>query len=298
MTTLRSEPRVVGIVSARMASTRCPGKALVPLGGKPLLRVLLERIAAVPVLDSVVLATSRSPENRVLVDVARALGIPAFEGDEDDVLKRHVECARAMKADHVVRVTGDNPLTDLETLERLVELHLAGDGADYTYVPGDALLMGILSEVISARALELSWAHGEARHRSELVTLYIKEHPEEFRIRLGELPEGLYHPEYRLTVDEPEDVRLVQALFERLARPGQVVTTRAALALLEREPQLAETNAAARHKAANLRSVQLDQAVIARVRSGGDVRKARPASPTPQWGVPAVPPRSGPDEEG
>jgi spore coat polysaccharide biosynthesis protein SpsF len=298
MMPLHSEPRVVGVVSARMASTRCPGKALAPLAGKPLLRVLLERIASVPVLDSVVLATSRQPENRALVDVARALGIPTFEGDEDDVLKRHVECARAMKADHIVRVTGDNPLTDLETLESLVELHLAGDAADYTYVPGDALLMGILSEVISARALELSWAHGEARHRSELVTLYIKEHPEEFKIRLGELPDGLHHPEFRLTVDEPEDVQLMQAIFGRLARAGHVVTTREALALLLREPRLGEINAAARHKAANLRSVKLDEGVIARVRTGGDARKTRPPSPTPQWGVPAVPRSRDPHEEG
>ncbi len=282
---LRNEPRVVGVVSARMASTRAPGKALAPLAGRPLLRVLLERVAAVPVLDSVALATSRQPENRVLVDIARALGIPSFEGDEDDVLKRHVECARAMKADHVVRITGDNPLTDLETLERLVELHLAGGGADYTYVPGDALLMGVLCEVISLRALELSWAQGEARHRSELVTLYVKEHPEQFKIRLGTLPAELYRPQYRLTVDEPEDVRLVQALFERLARPGQVVTTREAIALLDREPALAEINAAARHKAANLRSVALDEAVVRSVR-------AREAQPTPARGVPRIGARS------
>ena len=97
------------------------------------------------------------------------------------MLRRHLDCARALGADHVVRVTGDNPLTDLETLEALVALHLA-EGADYTYVPGDALLMGILPEVISTAALERSWERGEARHRSELMTLYIKEHPEEFRI--------------------------------------------------------------------------------------------------------------------
>jgi spore coat polysaccharide biosynthesis protein SpsF len=284
---LRSEPRVVGVVSARMASTRCPGKALVPLAGRALLRVLLERIASVPVLDSVALATSRLPENRPLVEIARALGIPSFEGDEEDVLKRHVECARAMKADHVVRITGDNPLTDLETIERLVELHLEGGGVDYTYVPGDALLMGILSEVISLRALEQSWTQGDERHRSELVTLYIKEHPEQFKIRLGSLPPGLHRPEYRLTVDEPEDLLLAQALFERLTRPGHVVTTREAIELLDREPGLAEINAAARHKAANLRSVALDEAVIAQVR-------AREAAVTPPRGVPRVAPRGRP----
>src|SRR6185295_13187572 len=187
MTPFRSEPRVVAIVSARMASSRHPGKAVVPLAGRPLLEVLLERIGSVPVLDSVALATSSHPENEVLVNLARKMGIPAFQGDEEDVLRRHIDCARNMNADHVVRVTGDNPLTDLETLERLVDLHLES-GADYTYVPGDALLMGILPEVISRVALERSWDRGEARHRSELVTLYVKEHPDEFRIQTATLP--------------------------------------------------------------------------------------------------------------
>jgi spore coat polysaccharide biosynthesis protein SpsF len=248
------------LVSARMASSRCPGKALAPLAGRPLLEVLLDRMAAVRGVDGVVLATSVSPENDALVDVARRAGFESFRGDEDDVLRRHVDCARALGADHVVRVTGDNPLTDVETIERLVPRHLR-EGADYTYVPGDALLMGILSEVISRSALERSWERGEARHRSELMTLYIKEHPQEFKVVTAELAPGLYRPEYRLTVDEPEDVRLMQEIFARLSGPGRRVTTREAIDLLDREPALPLLNAHLRHKAANLRSVALDAGI-------------------------------------
>jgi spore coat polysaccharide biosynthesis protein SpsF len=248
------------VVSARMASTRHAGKALAPLAGRPLLEVLLTRLQTVRRVDGLVLATSVKPENDVLVGLAERLGVQVFRGDEDDVLRRHIDAAQAVGAEHVVRVTGDNPLTDLETLERLVGLHLAVQ-ADYTYVPGDALLMGILPEVVSRAALERSWERGEARHRSELVTLYIKEHPEEFEIRTAELPQELYRPQYRLTVDEFEDVQLMQALFERLDAPGKVVTTREVIALLDREPELAAINAHLRHKPANLRSVALDDGV-------------------------------------
>ena len=251
---------VLILVSARMASSRCPGKALAPLAGRPLLEVLLDRMAAVRGVDGVVLATSVSPENDALVEVARRAGFESFRGDEDDVLRRHVDCARTLGADHVVRVTGDNPLTDVETIERLVARHLQ-DGADYTYVPGDALLMGILAEVISRSALERSWERGEARHRSELMTLYIKEHPQEFKVVTAELDPGLYRPEYRLTVDEPEDVRLMQEIFARLGGPGRRLTTREAIELLDREPALPRLNAHLRHKAANLRSVALDAGI-------------------------------------
>ena len=101
--------RVVVVVSARMASTRCPGKALAPLAGRPLLEVLLHRMATVRGVDGRVLATSMNHENDPLEAVARGAGWDVFRGDEEDVLRRHVECARAGGADHVVRVTGDNP---------------------------------------------------------------------------------------------------------------------------------------------------------------------------------------------
>ena len=254
-------PAVWIVVSARMASSRRPGKALADLAGRPLLEVLLERMRTVRGVAGVALATSIKPENDALAAVAERLAVPVFRGDEDDVLRRHLDGARWLGAEHVVRVTGDNPLTDVETAEALVAQHLA-QGADYTYVPGDALLMGILSEVIATGALARAWERGDARHRSELMTLYIKERPAEFRIALGALPAELYRPRYRLTVDEPEDVALMQALFARLARPGHVVTTREAIALMDADPSLAAINAAATHKAANLHSVALDAAIV------------------------------------
>jgi spore coat polysaccharide biosynthesis protein SpsF len=249
------------VVSARMASARCPGKALVPLAGRPLLEVLLERMQAARDVDGVALATSVNAENDPLAALAEGMGLPAFRGSEDDVLRRYRDCAHALGARHVVRVTADNPLTDLETLEALVALHSAR-GSDYTYVPGEALLMGILSEVISTSALERAWERGQPRHRSELMTLYIKEHPEEFEVATAELPPGLLRPQYRLTVDEPEDVTLMQAVFDRLSRPGHVVTTREAIALLDANPDLARINAHLTHKAHNLHSVALDAAVV------------------------------------
>lgn len=248
------------VVSARMGSTRRPGKAMADLAGRPLLEVLLRRMATARGVAGVMLATSERPENDVLAEVAAKTGARVFRGSEDDVLRRHLDAAHAVAAHHVVRVTGDNPLTDVETLERLVAVHEA-EHADYTYVPGDALLMGILPEVISTEALSRSWERGEARHRSELMTLYIKEHPGEFAIRTAELPDGLYHPELRLTVDEPEDVALMQSLFARLPG-GHLPTTREAIALLLREPELARVNAHLVHKPANLRSVALDTGIV------------------------------------
>ena len=250
---------VIIAVSARMRSARCPGKALAPLAGKPTLTHLLERLSSLGGTSPIVLATSVAAENDVLVEAAAALGIRAFRGDENDVLGRHLALAEAFDVEHVVRVTADNPLTDLTLIETLVARQLEAD-ADYTYVPGDALLMGILSEVISRRALQKSHRDGEDRHRSELVTLYIKEHADAFRVIRAELPQELYRPEYRLTVDEPEDLVLMERIFDKLYRSGRdtALQTIEAIRLLDREPELAAINADIRASAANFRSVALD----------------------------------------
>jgi spore coat polysaccharide biosynthesis protein SpsF len=227
------------------------------LAGKPLLEHLFERLLSVGELDAVVLATSTANENKVLVELAEQTNVGVFAGDEDDVLGRHVEVARRWSADHLVRVTGDNPLTDL-TLVRSLTTHHLREEADYTYVPGDALFMGILPEVISREALEVSHREGEDRHRSELVTLFIKENPSRFRIAQEEIPSELYRPTYRLTVDEPEDLELMKRIFERLYQPEKILDTAEAIRLLDDEPELVAVNAHVRHKPHNVRSVDLD----------------------------------------
>ena len=245
-----------------MASARCPGKALEELlPGEPLLAVLLRRMRMSATVDEVALATSANTENDAIAEIGRSLGVRVFRGDEDDVLKRHVDAAKAFGAGQVVRVTGDNPLTDVGTMDALLRLHHQRQ-ADYTYVPGEALLMGILAEVISREALEGSWNRGAAKHRSELVTLYIKEHPAEFKIAMLDLEPALLRPGYRLTVDHPEDLRLQREIFKTLGR-GPLVETRDAIALLDTRPDLVAINAHLTHKGVNHRSVELDAMVKA-----------------------------------
>jgi hypothetical protein len=78
-----------------------------------------------------------------------------------------------------------------------------------------------------------------------------------------------------LTVDEKEDVELLQRLFERLQQPGRIVTTRSAIELLEREPELAKLNAHLAHKTHNLQSVALDAAIGVQERKRSAARRHR-----------------------
>ena len=100
---------VSAILQARMSSTRFPGKALYPLAGVPLTEHIINRIKAVTDFDHIVLAVPDSPTEIPLIEMAQRLNIAIARGPEEDVLERFLIAADQVKAQHIVRICGDNP---------------------------------------------------------------------------------------------------------------------------------------------------------------------------------------------
>ena len=136
-------PRVLAVVQARLGSTRLPGKALLPIAGRPMLSHVIARTLAVPGVDETVLATTVSPEDDALVQVARSVGVPAVRGSVDDVLDRFHFALRAHPADAIVRVTADCPLLDPGVSGLVVADYLAHrEDMDYVEQYGAADISG------------------------------------------------------------------------------------------------------------------------------------------------------------
>src|SRR5438128_6101801 len=124
------KPRTVAIIQARMGSSRLPGKVMMKIGGRPLLVYLVERISKARTLDAIVVATTTNPRDNVIIEECERRGIPNFRGSEIDVLSRYVSAARAYEADIIVRVTADNPFTDPNSINRVVDA-IGSNGAGY-----------------------------------------------------------------------------------------------------------------------------------------------------------------------
>jgi N,N'-diacetyllegionaminate synthase len=235
-----ADPVAVVLIAVRMKSARLPGKALLPLSGKPVLAHLVERVARARLPRGLVICTSTHPDDQVLLEWAARLGVPAYAGSEDDVLDRFLKATDREGADLVVRVTGDNPLTDPAAIDAMIQLHCR-EGADYTYT--DDLPRGTRPEVISVSALRRAHELAEDPLGSEYMTLYFKEHPEVFTLVRWEAPETVRRPHYRLTLDTPEDLELLRLMNEALYREGEIFSLVEAVRLLDSHSEWAAINA-------------------------------------------------------
>jgi len=201
--------RVVAVVQARMGSQRFPGKMMRRLGSYPIITWVLTRVSHASTVDQVVLATSSARENDVLEEVAGALNIPTFRGDEQDVLGRYLAASRRFEIGHIVRVCGDNPFVAPEEIDRLVEFYRR-EGPDYAFnhspCNGNNYPDGLGAEIFSRSLLErLDAVVKEPRHR-EHVTLYLWENPEGVRMKTIQAPAEIAFPAIRLDVDTQADL--------------------------------------------------------------------------------------------
>jgi spore coat polysaccharide biosynthesis protein SpsF len=204
--------RIGVVVQARLASTRLPGKALVEIAGQPLLGRLLERLRLVKRADVVLVATS--PASGAIIEFCRACAVPCVAGPEEDVLSRHLMAVRRYGLTAVVRVTGDNPLTDPGGVDELIEAHIQGrlpvlhnkHRAGYPFGTGAEL---VAREVLETCDAEID---GEAARARVFARLFDEGEPR-FPVWALPAPAALVRPDYFLTVDHAEDVRLMDRLY-------------------------------------------------------------------------------------
>lgn len=202
--------RVVAIIQARMGSTRLPGKVMKDLIGKPLLYRIIERISTVELLDDIVIATTNNPIDDVIELSAEINGTKVFRGSEDDVLERYYQAAKASRADVIVRICADNPLTEPRFIEIGVK-QLLDMGADYIHPQN--IPLGSNVWIMNFRTLESAVLNARDPQEREHVVPYIIKHPEIFNIIPLDVPISLQRPDLHITIDTIKDYVFIYRLL-------------------------------------------------------------------------------------
>src|SRR5512137_1276205 len=106
--------RILGIIPARYASTRFPGKPLALIAGQPLLQRVVERCQLATTLAEVIVATD---DERIAVLARKFCRVEMTRADHPSGSDRIAEVAARCPCDAVVNIQGDEPLIDPAVVE-------------------------------------------------------------------------------------------------------------------------------------------------------------------------------------
>lgn len=231
------------IIQARVGSTRLPGKVLKPLSGQPVLFHVIDRCRKARCADVVSVATTDTSEDDTIEALCTQWDIPCFRGSSEDVLSRFYHAAQDLHAQSIVRITADCPLIAPELIDECIAA-FEKSGADYASntVEPRRLIRGLDVEVFSFEALARAHAQATALSDREHVTGYIR------RNRIGGFTVApvpiaeVYTGPFRLTLDYPEDLSLLEKVYEALWRKDSFLHTARVISFLENHPEIAAIN--------------------------------------------------------
>lgn len=228
---------VLGIVQARMGSSRLPDKMLMDLGGHLVLEYLCEELHRSRLGENIVVATTIDHRDEPIAEFCLRENISCFRGEVEDVLGRFTDVVRMYSPDHVVRLTGDNPLLPAAIVDLTIDEHLQS-GADYTFT--GAYYSGLTSsfpdgwdvEILRAKALlQLGADARDSCDREHVTRLALRDGVSMVKRSL-QAPAAYAYPQVKLTLDDRVDLERIRRYYnlvesgvvDRLELPRWIAT--------------------------------------------------------------------------
>ncbi|MBI96476.1 glutamate-1-semialdehyde aminotransferase [bacterium] len=235
--------KIIIIVQARTSSSRLPGKVLLPILNRPLIIHLLDRVALSNKISKLILATSTDPTDDKLAKLVSDYDYNVYRGSLDDVLDRFYKCAKYESASDIVRITGDCPLIDPELINELIDEYFKGD---WDYI-GNSINPNKLTvpdgfdiEIFKFSSLEKANNYSLLPSEREHVTPWMRKRSSNLRWR--HYTHNFKCPDYRLTVDDEKDFKVITNIFENLYPLNSNFGINEVLKFMSDNPEVSQIN--------------------------------------------------------
>lgn len=247
--------KIGAIIQARMNSKRLPKKVFLSLCGKPVLEHIIERLKFSKLINQLVIATSNRLQDKPIVAFCKKKKIDYFTGSLINVLDRFYNASKVNKIDIVVRITADCPLIDPFIVDEVIKGFLDGD-FDYYSLKGN-FPDGLDCQVFKFSALEKTWLEASLPSDKEHVGTYIeKTNPKKFKI--GGLTKFSSHKNFRWTLDQKQDYKLIKKIYAELYKEGRLFVTQDVFNLLKNKPELILINNQIIRNEGYIKSLKMD----------------------------------------
>lgn len=214
---------------------------------------VIERAEQSDYIDKAVVITSIMASDIGTVNFVSGIGRQVFAGSESDVLDRYYQAAKLFKPEYIIRITGDCPLYDPKLLDYAIDN--MDENSDYMGSVSETIADGTDIEIFKFETLKDAWHNARLKSEREHVTLYIKNHPEKFKIQDLISPYGNLNGE-RWSLDEKEDYELIKNIYEHFGENN--FYTEDIVNYLDANPDLRKINGSFERNAGLIKSLSED----------------------------------------
>ncbi|RAW01304.1 cytidylyltransferase domain-containing protein [Pseudochryseolinea flava] len=204
--------KTVACIIARTVSTRLPLKVLRNISDQyTMLEFMIQRLKKTRAIDEVFICTSYEPMDEIMEDIAKRNNVSIYRGSPENVIERMLAVGELTNADILMRITGDNPFTSTEYIDKQVAL-LREKELDYVRLVD--VPIGATAEVMTRKAL-IKCSELMDPSVSEYLMLFMFE-PMNFKCGVIK-PFEEDHSSITITVDTPEDLirtKLITSAYE------------------------------------------------------------------------------------
>jgi glutamate-1-semialdehyde 2,1-aminomutase len=206
--------KTVAIIQARTLSKRLPNKVMKFIGDTPIIELLIKRLSRSKELDDIMVATSNNSADDELANYIDNIGVNCYRGSEDDVLLRYINAGKKIKADIVVRITGDCPLVDPKIVDQCIVNFKKINIDHYSNIFPPTFPDGLDVEVFKLDTLIKIQNFNLSKEDKEHITKFIIDNNSFTKKNLFN-SENLSH--LRWTLDEKKDLSVIEKIFNNFS---------------------------------------------------------------------------------
>ncbi len=203
--------KIAIIILVRLNSKRLKKKALLKIHDISIIEILIKRITQNLPRQNVYICTDKN-KNYELKEIAKKNKINFFRGSKKNIFKRILDLRKKYEFNHFVRVTGDNPFTNIDAMKKMSLIHI-NNSYDYTYT--NSLPIGTRPEIISLQALKRANSLAIDPSSSEYMTYFFKR--KIFNIKKVKFKKKYPNQSYcQLTIDKLKDYKILLKNFNKI----------------------------------------------------------------------------------
>lgn len=202
------------LIAVRSDSKRLPGKHFKIINNKINYSVLdycIKRCKNSKI-KNIIICTSTSKNDDIFENYSIKHKIKLFRGSKNNVLKRHIDCAKKYNISEIIRITGDCPLIDKDIINSLLEIYINNDYDYVSNVMPSTFPDGLDVEIIKLSALKKSFSENNGSLNKEHVTLHIRKSKKYKKYNFSHGGPNL--SKIRWTVDTENDLRIIKDIVK------------------------------------------------------------------------------------